>query len=266
MTAQTLATVSPSSSPSPVAAPDAIEQALVSGDLSRLNPSERLAYYRRVCESLGLNYLTQPFQYLVLNGRLTLYATRACADQLRRLHGVSIDKPEVRIEEGMVIVSVSARTADGRTDHELGVVSLEGLRGEARANALLKAVTKAKRRVTLSICGLGWLDETEVDTIPDARPVAVEEAHGQAQAPEAASAPAAPAALPDDGGGPATDAQLRKAWVLAKRAGFSEQDFKDLVRERYNLTSVRALSKAQASELIEFLGAATAPESDPAEA
>lgn len=254
MTAQTLATVSPS----PVAAPDAIEQALVSGDLSKLSPAERLAYYRRVCDSLGLNYLTQPFQYLVLNGRLTLYATRACADQLRRLHGVSIDKPEVRIEEGMVIVSVSARTADGRTDHELGVVSLEGLRGEARANALLKAVTKAKRRVTLSICGLGWLDETEVDTIPDARPVAVEEAHGQA--PESASAPAAPAALPDDGGGPATDAQLRKAWVLAKRAGFSEQDFKDLVHERYGLTSVRALSKAQASELIEFLGAATAPE------
>jgi hypothetical protein len=40
------------------------------------------------------------------------------------------------------------------------------LKGEARANAELKAVTKAKRRATLSICGLGWLDETEVDDIP----------------------------------------------------------------------------------------------------
>jgi hypothetical protein len=241
----------------------------VSGDLSRLSPSERLAYYRRVCDSLGLNYLTLPFQYLVLNGRLTLYATRAAADQLRRLHGVSIDKPEVRIEEGMVIVSVSARTADGRTDHELGVVSIEGLRGEARANALLKAITKAKRRVTLSICGLGWLDETEVETIADARPVPVEVAHGQVQAPEEAAAPAAaaaPVALPDDGGGPATDAQLRKAWALAKRAGFGEQDFRDLVRERYGVASVRALARAQASELIEFLAAATAPESNPAEA
>ncbi len=27
-------------------------------------------------------------------------------------------------------------------------------------------MTKAKRRVTLSICGLGWLDETEVESIP----------------------------------------------------------------------------------------------------
>jgi len=40
-------------------------------------------------------------------------------------------------------------------------------------NALMKAVTKAKRRVTLSICGLGMLDETEVETIPSARPVVV---------------------------------------------------------------------------------------------
>ncbi|HEX2513187.1 MAG TPA: hypothetical protein VH257_00680, partial [Chloroflexota bacterium] len=33
--------------------------------------------------------------------------------------------------------------------------------------------TKAKRRVTLSICGLGWLDESEVDSVPVARPVRV---------------------------------------------------------------------------------------------
>lgn len=53
---------------------------------------------------------------------------------------------------------------------------------------------------------------------------------------------------------------MRKAWALAKQAGFSEQDFKDLVRERYGLASARALSKAQASELIDFLAAATTPQ------
>ena len=30
----------------------------------------------------------------------------------------------------------------------------------------MKAETKAKRRVTLSLCGLGILDETEIDTVP----------------------------------------------------------------------------------------------------
>jgi len=31
----------------------------------------------------------------------------------------------------------------------------------------MKAETKAKRRVTLSLAGLGWLDETEISDIPD---------------------------------------------------------------------------------------------------
>jgi hypothetical protein len=44
---------------------------------------------------------------------------------------------------------------------------------------MLKCVTKSKRRVTLSICGLGWLDESEVAAIPDAQPVAVDMTTGE---------------------------------------------------------------------------------------
>ena len=40
--------------------------------------------------------------------------------------------------------------------------------GDTLANALMKASTKAKRRATLSICGLGVLDESEIETIPGA--------------------------------------------------------------------------------------------------
>jgi hypothetical protein len=43
-----------------------------------------------VCQSLGLNPLIKPFEYLWLNGKLRLYTLRDCADQLRRLHGISI--------------------------------------------------------------------------------------------------------------------------------------------------------------------------------
>lgn len=157
-----------------------MERVIALGDLSKLEPAERVRYYREVCDSLALNWLTKPFDYLHLNNKLTLYATRAAADQLRRRDAVSIDKPDVRFEEGLCIVSVTARTSDGRTDSELGVVAVEGLKGDARANAILKAITKAKRRVTLSIVGLGWLDETEVDTIRDARRVAVDVRTGEA--------------------------------------------------------------------------------------
>lgn len=166
-----------------------VESVVVRGDLSKLSESERVAYYKQVCESLGLNPLTKPFDYITLNGRLTLYAKRDAADQLRKIHGVSIDPPSVQIEDGLVLVSVTARDASGRTDSEIGAVSIDGLRGEARANAIMKAITKAKRRVTLSLCGLGWLDETEVETIPNAQPVTVDTDTGEIR--EAAPKPIA---------------------------------------------------------------------------
>jgi hypothetical protein len=146
-----------------------LEKVVVGGDLSKLSAPERLEYYRRVCESLQLNPLTQPFAYVTLRGRgLTLYALKGATDQLRRIHQVSITTVSVQYESDLAIVSVQACDRGGRTDSDLGVVSVAGLRGEDRANAILKAVTKAKRRVTLSICGLGMLDESEVDDIPSA--------------------------------------------------------------------------------------------------
>ena len=154
--------------PATVSPANAIEQALVVGDLSKLSEEQRITYYRKVCESLGLNPYTRPFDYLTLNGRLTLYARKDCTDQLRKINGVSIDKPDVRFEDDWIIVTVAAKDGSGRTDSDLGVVNRKDMRGDF-GNALMKAVTKAKRRVTLSICGLGMLDETEVETIPDAR-------------------------------------------------------------------------------------------------
>lgn len=146
-----------------------MERVVVGGDLSQLRPADRVRYYNEVCKSLGLNPLTRPFAYITLNGKLTLYAQRDCTDQLRRLHSISIDKPEIRFEDDWIIVTVAARNGDGRTDSDVGVVNKKDMRGDF-GNALMKAITKAKRRVTLSIVGLGWLDETEVETIPGARP------------------------------------------------------------------------------------------------
>jgi hypothetical protein len=146
------------------------EKALIEGDLGRLTADERLAYYREVCSSLGLNPLTRPFDYIRLNNKLVLYAKRDCADQLRRLHNITLEVVSRSIEDGVLTVHVRASMPAGadsqrRSDEDFGAVSVTGLKGEAMANAVLKAVTKAKRRVTLSLCGLGFLDETEVESI-----------------------------------------------------------------------------------------------------
>lgn len=148
---------------------DAVISVLAMGDLSRLSPEQKVSHYTRVCESTGLNPLTRPFEYIVLNGKLTLYARKDATDQLRKVNGVSIAKPDIQFQDDWIVVTVTASTADGRTDADVGVVNKKDMRGDY-GNALMKAVTKAKRRVTLSICGLGLLDETEVETIPDARP------------------------------------------------------------------------------------------------
>jgi hypothetical protein len=147
-------------------APINLEKVLVNGDLSALSSAERMGYYRAVCNSVGLNPLTRPFEYLKLNGKLTLYARKDATDQLRSIHGVSIEIMESSEVNGCYVVRARATNTYGRTDEDLGVVPIANLQGEALANAMLKATTKAKRRVTLSICGLGFLDETEADSIP----------------------------------------------------------------------------------------------------
>ena len=140
-----------------------LERVVVGGDLSKLSSEEKLYYYRAVCESVGLNPLTRPFEYIYLSGKLTLYARRDATDQLRKLHGVSIYRLDAARLDDIYVVTAYARDAQGREDVSTGVVFLGGLRGVDLANGLMKAETKAKRRVTLSICGLGMLDETEVE-------------------------------------------------------------------------------------------------------
>ena len=142
-----------------------MEQVLVVGDLKVLSASQRQMYYLNVCQSLGLNPMTRPFEYITVQGRTLLYARRDATDQLRKIHTISVDITSREKVDDVYVVTARAHTPDGREDEAIGAVSLAGLRGEALANAFMKAETKAKRRVTLSIVGLGWLDESETESM-----------------------------------------------------------------------------------------------------
>ncbi len=176
-----------------------IERVIAVGDLSKLQPNERVAYYVSVCRSVGLNPLTKPFDYISLNGKLVLYSTKNCTDQLRQIHGVSVDglKRET-LPEGVHVVTANVSAKDGRRDEDIGAVTIKGLQGESLSNALMKATTKAKRRATLSICGLSFVDESEIESIPGARPVIVT-ADGEIVDPPKllGPLPAAPVSSPD---------------------------------------------------------------------
>lgn len=150
---------------------EVMRQVITAGNLEQLSGQQLASYYLATCESLGLNPLTRPFDLIKLDGKLTMYARKDATDQIRALRGVSVTKIEQRIEEGMFVVTVTVQDRTGRTDQDIGAVPLANLSGVARANAMMKAITKAKRRATLAICGLGMLDETETETIPGAQRV-----------------------------------------------------------------------------------------------
>lgn len=150
-----------------------VERALIANDLSALTESERIEFYKDTCASLGLNPMTQPFGYIefwnsqVKRKVLTLYAKADCSAQLRKRDKISIEE----IDRGFIAndqifyVRVKATTAD-QVDFATGAVFVGGLTGADLVNAILKAETKAKRRVTLSISGLSLPDETELETMP----------------------------------------------------------------------------------------------------
>jgi hypothetical protein len=157
-------------SPSQLSA-EVIQHVLLGGDLSRLSPKQRIEYYLAVCEAIGVNPLTRPFDYLRLSGKEVLYARKDCAEQLRAKRNVSLSQPRGELLDTMFTVWVEAKLPDGRTDADMGAVDLGQTKGEQRANLMMKTITKAKRRVTLSICGLGLLDESEISSIPGAKPL-----------------------------------------------------------------------------------------------
>ena len=142
----------------------------IRGDLSTLGEAEKARYYMAVCEATGLNPATQPFGYIKTKNGLKLYANKNASEQLRKNHNVSLRIVGQVESAGVYTVTVEASLPNGRVDGDVGVVPTDRLLGEDRCNAIMKCVTKAKRRATLSICGLGMMDESEAEQFMQPEP------------------------------------------------------------------------------------------------
>jgi hypothetical protein len=139
-----------------------INKLIMAGDLSGLTKLEQLWYYNQRCERLGLDPLTKPFDLMEVEDKKgsvkkVLYANKTCAEQLRAIHKINLRIVSAEEVSGLISVTVEAALPNGRTDTDIGSVWVKALVGKELANAHMKAVTKAKRRVTFSILGEGDL-------------------------------------------------------------------------------------------------------------
>ncbi len=139
-----------------------ISSLVLNGDLRGLNPKQKVEYYRALCARLGLDPATQPLKLLKLQGREILYCDRSGAQQLNRKHGIGHQIMAREVVNDCYVVTARATATGGRYEESIGAVPILGLKGEALCNAMMKAETKAKRRSTLDLSGLGMLDESEL--------------------------------------------------------------------------------------------------------
>lgn len=142
----------------------ALLHVLGTGDLSKLSDRERAGHYARLCRSLGLNELSRPFDWIWFKDqqtnteKLVLYPNQSCTAQLRRQHHMRVQITRRDIVGELFVCEATAYTPDGREDVATKYVPLTNkygrLTGNMLANAMMKAETGAKRRVTLSMVGL----------------------------------------------------------------------------------------------------------------
>jgi hypothetical protein len=157
-----------------------IDDIIMRGDITSIPADKRPEFLSKLALSCGLNPMTQPFELMVLDNKLTIYARKGAADQLRKLHKISskVTHREVlhigdtaRDDVYMVWVRLSLPDEDGnyfsdkaRQEDAVGAVGIAGITDDALGNALMKCHTKALRRGTLAFWGLGFLDELEVES------------------------------------------------------------------------------------------------------
>jgi hypothetical protein len=161
-----------------------ITKLLLTGDVSKLSEKEKRLYIIKRCEIAGLDHRTCPFGFIkTKDGREVPYANKSATDQLTAKHKLKVHILSTNIDRTDQTVTVHARviSPDGVEVDDYGSTTLLAykseqdertkkwtkkcigtLEGEDHCNAILKAVTKAKRRAILSACGLGMSDESEI--------------------------------------------------------------------------------------------------------
>lgn len=148
----------------------------IQGNLLGLPAEQILSIYIARSVHLGIDPTKKPFDLIEQKKDnkvigLTLYANKVCAEELRKIHGVTAGPPkeEVILGNRVIKVTVELKFKD-RTEFGVGCVDTPKYN---IGDAVMKAHTKALRRGTFQLLGLQEYAAQEPDS--ELVPVTVEE-------------------------------------------------------------------------------------------
>lgn len=140
----------------------------MSGDVRALGPADRVALLRQLVDEANLAWGAAPPVILVSaeGGKLVPYITKAGADQLAKVQGVSLIALDI-VDNGVGVVDVvaTARSADGRQNIDSGSCHYDPDVPATRSRARMVASTRARRRTILGLLGSGfaWSQQGDVE-------------------------------------------------------------------------------------------------------
>jgi len=140
----------------PVLAPE-IHDVIITenGKCDKLSVEQRAKYLNWLCAVSGVDPSLRPFDIIHTKNGLKPFANKTCAEIIRDARGISVTNLQSTCVDGVYITTCTVQDRSGRTDTDIGAWPV----GDEPHNALMKSVTKAKRRATLSLARLGSLVE-----------------------------------------------------------------------------------------------------------
>lgn len=194
---------------------DAITRLVVTGDLSKLNDKQKTEFYIAKCEAAGLDWRTQPYDYVEFDGVVKLAINKVGMASLNKQHKCChriLEAKEI-LDGKAYVVTAEAYMPDGRSETASKFVQLFKERGEwktsqngkkyfqattdqqgnqlydplplkDRLNAYMRCETGAKNRASKALFGESGADEDD-DAPPSEPPVTITEhalIQGEAQA------------------------------------------------------------------------------------
>ena len=147
----------------------AVARVILNRDLRSLTEIERVQYNFALCRSLGLNPLTNPIDYLINDNKMTPYINAVGVAQIRAIHGISTKVLSRQTDKEFYYVTAIATDRSNRTEESTAIVALtdkynKQLTGQRKADKMMSAETRAKRRATLALVGIPWADGGNIQT------------------------------------------------------------------------------------------------------